>query len=110
MSIARLSRDRQRQLGQYLTPTATAAAIVRNIRLSPDARILEPSFGEGSFIFQVLDCMEASVPREKLGAWAESHLYGCELDAEAYTKFTAAWESRGLGPVPPSMERCDFFQ
>jgi len=109
MSIARLSRDRKRQLGQYLTPPSTAAAIVRNIRLSPTARILEPSFGEGSFVFQVLDSVASSLPREELRAWCETHLYGCEIDSRAYSKFTDIWESRGLGPVPRTLERCDFF-
>jgi hypothetical protein len=110
MSIARLSRDRKRQLGQFLTPSDTAASIVRNVGLLPDAKILEPSFGEGAFIFEVLASVQASIPRNELGSWCENHLYGCELDDGAYAKFTAAWESRGLGLVPHTLERCDFFR
>lgn len=109
MSIARLSRDRKRQLGQFLTPASTAAAIVGSVDLSPEFRILEPSFGEGSFVFAMLDSISMSIPHDQLGTWCESHLYGCEIDNAAYNKFTGIWKSRGLGQVPPSFEHCDFF-
>ena len=109
MSIARLSRDQKRQLGQYLTPEATAAAIVNDLRISASARILEPSFGRGSFVFAVLDSLRASIPRDQIRAWCEKHLYGCEIDGAAYGAFEEAWLSKGLGDVPRSLEHCDFF-
>lgn len=109
MSIARLSRDRKRQLGQYLTPERIAAAIVRKLQLSPTARVLEPSFGQGVFIFQILDSLASSLPRKKFRKWCATQLYGCEIDKTAYNKFTKAWQSRGLGDVPSILELCDFF-
>ena len=109
MSIARLSRNRKRQLGQYLTPESTAAAIVKNLQISPTHRILEPSFGEGGFVFQVLDLLKTSIPSDSFAAWCESHLYGCEIDNTAYETFKEAWQSRGLGEVPHNLENDDFF-
>lgn len=109
MSIARLARDRKRQLGQYLTPPNTAAAIVKNMQFSPATRILEPSFGEGSFIFPILDRVASLLPRDQIGTWCETHLYGCEIDRIAYIRFQEAWEARGYGPLPRSFENHDFF-
>jgi hypothetical protein len=109
MSIARLSRDPKRQLGQYLTPETAAAAIVIGLRITAHARILEPSFGRGSFIFAVLESLRPSIPRDHIRAWCENHLYGCEIDGAAYSMFTESWLSKGLGSVPDSLEHCDFF-
>ena len=109
MSIARLARERKRQLGQYLTPESTAAAIVGSLRISPNARILESSFGGGAFVFAVLDSLRSSIPRDDLLTWCNTHLYGCEIDNAAYDMFREAWQSRGLGEVPASLEHGDFF-
>lgn len=109
MSIARLSRDRKRQLGQFFTPPATARSIVRNLTVLPTCRILEPSFGEGAFVFALLDALAPSVPRDLIPAWSREHLYGCEIDHAAYARLAQKWETAGLGPVPENMEHCDFF-
>jgi hypothetical protein len=109
MSVARFSRDRKRQLGQYLTPSSTAAAIVRNLHVSTRWKILEPSFGEGAFLFRILDYLKAEIPGSKLSSWCEKHLFGCEIDDKAYRAFAHTWQSRGLGSLPGSLEHCDFF-
>jgi len=109
VSVARLSRTRKRQLGQYLTPQSTAAAIVRWVDLSPETKILEPSFGDGSFVFQIIDSLASALPPNEIYGWCRSHLYGCEIDDLAYRRFTEAWRSRGLGDVPSNLEHCDFF-
>lgn len=110
MSVARFSRDRKRQLGQYFTPDDVAAAIVRQLDVTPDLKILEPAFGAGAFIFQVLDSLRPVLPRNEVEAWCEGHLYGCELDEATYDSFRAIWRSKGLGEVPHSLEHCDFFK
>ena len=63
MSVARFSRDHKRQLGQYLTPDATAAAIIKDLGISSRLTILEPSFGEGAFLFPIADRIKTEVPR-----------------------------------------------
>jgi hypothetical protein len=110
MSVARLSRDRKRQLGQFFTPAGTAEAIVRRLTILPTHRILEPSFGEGAFIFPILEVLAAAEPAVDVAAWCQDHLFGCEIDKEAFAKFEEKWLRTGRGPLPVGMERCDFFR
>lgn len=110
MSIARLSRDRKRQLGQFFTPPATAAAIVKNLTILPTHRILEPAFGEGSFIFPILDLLTHSLRQADIQSWCKDHLYGCEIDNAAFTTFTQRWHKTGFGPFPANMQHRDFFR
>jgi tRNA1(Val) A37 N6-methylase TrmN6 len=109
MSVSRFARDRKRQLGQFLTPDGTAAAIVGNLHVSPGSRILEPSFGEGAFLFQIMDSLKTEISESRLSSWCEAHLFGCEIDERAYKKASHAWQSRGLGRFPGTLEHCDFF-
>ncbi len=109
MSVARLSRARKRQLGQYLTPHGTAEAIVRQLHMSPDCNVLEPSFGHGVFVFEIIRALERRLPRRDLRTWCMTRLHGCEIDKEAYEVFRTGWMSRGLGRAPDSLERCDFL-
>ena len=109
MSIARLSRDNKRQLGQYLTPKSTAGDIIRQLYITPDQMVLEPSFGHGAFIFGVIDALAVTIPADQLREWYTSRLFGCEIDPQAFAIFSSEWESRGLGAVPAHLERGDFF-
>jgi len=109
MSVARLARDKKRQLGQFLTPHATAAAIVNQINLLPCHRVLEPSFGEGSFVFALIDSLKRSVSSVELRRWCKQYLFGCELDSRAYQTFLKEWRARRLGPGPDALRHCDFF-
>jgi len=109
MSVARLSRDRKRQLGQFFTPPETASAIVRRLTVSPTDRVLEPSFGEGVFVFSILEAVAPFVPHEDLPAWCKEHLYGCEIDDAAYRTFMQRWRAAGLEAAATNMEHCDFF-
>lgn len=109
MSIARLARDRKRQLGQFLTPAETAAAIVKNLTILPTYRILEPSFGEGAFIFALLEALAPSIPHADIPAWCQEHLFGSEIDAAAYTQFMQRAQAAGLGAIAGNLEHGDFF-
>ena len=109
MSIARLSRERKRQLGQFLTPPATVVAIVQSLQLRPDMRILEPSFGEGAFLFEIAAALAEQVPAEEFSRWCADHLFGCELDDAAYSTFCQQWKDRGFGTPPANLEHGDFL-
>ena len=108
MSITRLSRDRKRQLGQFLTPEHVAADIVKSLNVSPTDRVLEPSFGEGAFVFALLDALTERFSRDAAAGWSRDHLFGCEIDEMAYTAFRRRWLSLGLGPVPANLDRADL--
>lgn len=110
MSIARLSRDRKRQLGQFFTPSATAAAIVRSLTILPTHHILEPSFGEGAFVLSLMEAVAKVIPPAEVPSWCRDHLHGCEIDGPAYAAFSRRWRDTGFGRVPASMEHGDFFR
>jgi hypothetical protein len=110
MSEARLSRTAKRQLGQYLTPQATAEVIVGQLRLSFEDVVLEPSFGCGSFILELAKKASRSLTAAEFRAWCSSRLFGCEIDREAYESFAAEWMARGWGPLPAHFEQGDFFR
>ena len=109
MSRAKLSRERKRQLGQFLTPPVVAKAIIRQLRVSPDECVLEPSLGTGAFIFALLDALGEHLTPERLILWAQDNLYGCEIDERAMDDFAAEWNARELGGVPDNVVRDDFF-
>ena len=110
MSRAKLSRERKRQLGQFLTPPSVAKAIIRQLRVSPDERVLEPSLGTGAFIFALLDALGEHLTPENLILWAHANLYGCEIDERAMEDFTVEWNVRGFGSLPQNIARDDFFR
>jgi hypothetical protein len=82
---------------------------VKKIAILPAYRILEPSFGEGAFVFAVLDAVALAVPRADIPAWCREHLFGCEIDDAAFARFIERWQAAGLGCAAPHMEHCDFF-
>jgi len=110
MSIARLSRESKRQLGQFLTPRAIVADIVKRLNVSEKHTVLEPSFGEGVFIFEVVSSLAQRLTREQLRTWVHTNLYGCEIDHRAYMAFASKWEQLQLGELPRNIECCDFFR
>ena len=110
MSQAKLSREPKRQLGQFFTPPLVARAIINQLKIRPDERVLEPSLGTGAFVFALLDALADSQAPEHLTLWARTHLYGCEIDEQAMATFAAEWNKRGLGSIPENLERCDFFR
>lgn len=74
MSQAKLLREPQRQLGQFLTPPSVAKAIMNQLRIGPDELVLEPSLGTGSFVFALLDAIESNHGSEHAVLWAHTHL------------------------------------
>ena len=102
-------RERKRQLGQFLTPRATAAAIVDRLGISEKDVVLEPSFGEGAFIFEIIAALARKLTSNQLRQWLQANLYACEIDSRACTAFASAWERAGYSAVPSNIEQCDFF-
>lgn len=105
MSLAKIKREGKRQLGQFLTPYPIAKAIVDGIPLSADAVVLEPSFGEGAFIFAYMDRLASA--GIDVAEWAKKHLYGCEIDKNTFKVFQQKWR---YGIIPETVSRCDFFR
>ena len=74
MSIAKFDRSTKRQWGQFFTPLRVARSIVETVELREGMRVLEPSFGAGSF----LDALQEAASKRQVGL----ELHGCEIDAE----------------------------
>ncbi len=110
MSQARLAREPKRQLGQFLTPPGVARAIVEQLPIRPEDRVLEPSFGTGAFLFALLDVLADRCAPGEAVRWARTRVHGCEIDASAFTKFATEWGRRGFGNIPENLNRGDFFR
>lgn len=83
--------DRERKrLGIYYTPSGAARILCRwGIRSGGD-RVLEPSFGACGF----LEAAEARL-REAGASSPLDHLYGCDIDGDAFTKYLQRKLGRG---------------
>lgn len=71
------SRDARRQLGAFYTPQGTAQLMADWVLRTPSDRILEPSYGDGSFLSVV---KELSASR----GWADVEISGVEIDQQPF--------------------------
>lgn len=83
MPILTIDESRQKQQGQYYTPSAIAEFLVAWAIRSKTDRVFDPSFGEGVFL------TESYKRLRQLGATSEeavSQIYGAELDPDTYAE------------------------
>ncbi|MBO5696316.1 MAG: N-6 DNA methylase, partial [Alphaproteobacteria bacterium] len=105
MSTTKNKREQKKQLGQFLTPPGVATKILDKINIDADSVVLEPSFGNGSFIYAYINKLtEKGVD---IHSWSKQHLYGCELDENMFNEFKRAWK---YGNLPDNLFLGDFFR
>ena len=114
MSITKTKREKKRQLGQFLTPRATARQLVEPLPLQPHHKLLEPSMGDGSFVLPLIEKFmpfyEGSTA-ERLAQVLTHNIYGIELDETLYHQCLANIEQRwGALPAQHNFYRQDFFR
>jgi hypothetical protein len=114
MSIAKTSRVKKRQLGQFLTPIETARELVSSLSLKDSDRVLEPSMGDGSFVIPLIERfleLYTGTVEERLGAVLRNNVHGVEIDPELYERCLARVRAK-WGPLPSAhnFRRCDFFR
>lgn len=114
MVEAKAQRERRRQLGQWMTPRPLAERLVADLTLAKESRVLEPSFGDGSFLVPLIRRfmkLHSGSAEERLGAVLEQNVFGVEIDP---TLFAATMRSIAdeFGTIPPNNNlRCgDFFR
>jgi len=76
-------RNKKKQLGQFMTPPELAQKIAAELELTETSRILEPSFGEGAFLFAVIEkllTLGKGTKQERLERIFTSQLYSIEID------------------------------
>src|SRR4051812_8648409 len=90
MSKAKFDREVKRQLGQFLTPPHVANKIIEDIDLDSDCTILEPSFGDGSFLFSIIEKLLSKYDGDMVDRLEQifaNNIYGVELDPTLYSRF-----------------------
>ena len=114
MSQTKTLRDRKRQLGQFLTPPETARRLLENFAFARDDTVLEPSFGDGSFL---LPLIEKFLPlydgplAERLDQVLSRNIYGVEIDPALYACCLDAIARRwGYCPGSHNLLCGDFFR
>ena len=114
MSQTKTLRARKRQLGQFLTPPETARRLVGSLAFTRDDKVLEPSFGDGSFILPLIEkflpLYGGPIP-ERLDQILSRNVYGVELDSALHARCLDAIAERwGYCPARHSLLCADFFQ
>lgn len=114
MSQTKTLRDRKRQLGQFLTPPETARRLIESSTFTRDDRVLEPSFGDGSFILPLIEKflpLYDGVVAGRLDQILVRNVYGVELDPALHARCLGAIERRwGYCPTRHNLLCADFFQ
>ncbi len=114
MSQTKTRRAAKRQLGQFLTPPPMARAIVERLELTRDSRVLEPSFGDGSFLIPLIERFLAFYDgpvESRLTEVLTRNLWGVEIDPAMFAACFGAIQGR-WGFVPPvhNLVCADFFR
>jgi hypothetical protein len=116
MAIARESRDYKKKMGQYMTPLNTANSFIKKRNYKINDIVLEPSFGEGSFLFAIIDrFIEIERPANISSFVAKlfkSNIYGVEMDTELYNKTINNISEKynvDFSKIPHNLYNSDFF-
>lgn len=113
MAETKRNRTGKKQMGQFMTPIELARGLTESLDLKSTSIILEPSFGDGSFLIAIIDkllkCGDGSRD-EKLHRIFTKQLYGVELDGELYDKAIMMIQQKyGELPVGHHLSHNDFF-
>jgi hypothetical protein len=113
MSVARLSRESKRQLGQFLTPRGMASGLTTDLVVGRHDRVLEPGFGDGSFIVPLIKKflpLHSGTVAERLGRVLTENVFGVELDKTMFRRCLDRIATE-IGPIPQThnLLRSDFL-
>jgi hypothetical protein len=97
-----------------MTPPPLAEVLVGSLTPTAATTVLEPSFGDGSFLLPLIERLMACVQgdaRERFEHVMRENLFGVELDEELFASALASITSR-FGPMPDGHHlHCgDFFR
>jgi len=116
MSLSRQDKEYKKKMGQYMTPYKLSSKFISNRNYKLTDIILEPSFGEGSFLFSIIDrFLELYSPTDKstfVLNLLEKNLYGVEFDDRLYHKTLNDLSSRyniDITSVKHNLYKSDFF-
>lgn len=114
MAEAKNKRASHRQLGQFMTPPELAKRVLETVSLSKEDVVLEPSFGDGSFIVALIDRfmrLYRGATSERLAKVLQRNIYGVEIDPSLYRSCLKKIESAyGALPSQHNLIQADFFE
>ncbi|MDD9814391.1 MAG: N-6 DNA methylase [Gammaproteobacteria bacterium] len=114
MSIAKTKRAKKRQLGQFITPPPIAGRLVSGLAFTREDKVLEPSFGDGSFILPLIEKFMSLYDGDvesRLSKVLSRNVYGSELDTAAYSKCLKKIKHQwGFIPRRHNLINGDFFR
>ena len=99
MSESKFNRTKKKQMGQFMTPISLSKSLIKDRKYNISDKILEPSFGEGSFLIAIIDkridLYDNTIrTQEKIDKILEDNLYSVEMDIEIYQSAINNIESR----------------
>jgi hypothetical protein len=114
MSIRKNARNAKRQLGQFMTPPELAARICEGQPFTNNCRVLEPSFGDGSFLLTIIEKLmkqAQGTAHERFVHVMCTQVFGVEIDPVLYQsaieKIEGRWEPL---PIGHNLFCGDFFK
>jgi tRNA1(Val) A37 N6-methylase TrmN6 len=107
--------DVKRQLGQFMTPDYLSEEMIDKLNINISDKILEPSFGKGSFILKLIDRFfylygDMSI-NNKLDLILTNNIWGIELDVDLYNYTINEIKCKyGYMPDVHNLYNIDFFK
>lgn len=105
--------DKKKQFGQYMTPLNLSQDILNNLSFSKSDKVLEPCFGDGSFLIFLIEKflpLYNGTIEQKLDYILNYNIWGYEIDQEYYdsclTKIHQKW---GYLPLKHNLYCFDFL-
>ena len=114
MSQAKNKRAPKRQKGQFLTPQLLALDVLSDIEFKRTDRVLEPGFGDGSFLIPLIEAfleLYEGPTAGRLEHILNNNVWGVEIDPVMYDKALSNIEER-IGQLPASHNLLlgDYFE
>lgn len=115
MAKAKAGRDSKQMLGQFMTPPKLAADVMNRmgVDFDKDSKVLEPSFGDGAFIFETVErliTVHGNRNKKTLARIFSEQIYAVEIDRDLFVQTTNEVKNR-YGDVPlENFLNCDFFE
>lgn len=111
---AKRGRPLRQQRGQFMTPPELARRLVSELAFEPETKVLEPSFGDGSFLVPLIERLigeQRGSPKQRFERVMTDCLFGVELDPEFYALAVEVIEER-WGPLPEghNLHLGDYFR
>lgn len=114
MTKAKTNRGHKQQMGQFMTPSNLSLSIIEKNNYTINSKVLEPSFGEGSFILNQIDLFIKNVYKdnsiETIKTILKENIYGCEYDEILYKKCIENIKTKyGLTEFDHNLKHGDFL-